>query len=187
MITNKLAIKGAYLIELDVFDDQRGSFFESYQKERYTAAGIPHEFVQDNVSISCKNTMRGLHYQVKHPQGHLIQLLSGSIFDVGLDLRRGSETFGSHFSVTLNASDRQQLFLPPGIAHGFCALGENNVIHYKCTDYYDAQDECGVNLEDQDLSINWPIGFDCAIRTDKDLGYCQLKNLPESYLPSTRS
>jgi len=184
MKTHGLAIEGAYIIEPDVYPDQRGYFAETYQKIRYANVGIKYEFVQDNISSSVKNTMRGLHYQMNHCQGHLIHVLRGVVFDVGLDLRQGSSTFGRHIAVTLEAESNRQLFLPPGVAHGFCALGEDNLIYYKCTDYYDSTDECGVNADDPDLGIEWPIPFEQAIRTDRDSRYRKLKDLPVRFLPS---
>ena len=119
---SKVGIHGAVLIDLDCYGDSRGFFLETYQRERYEQSGLDVEFVQDNRSRSSKNVLRGLHYQIVHPQGHLVYVTSGTVFDVGLDLRKNSPTFKHWVGVTLCAEKQQQLYLPPGVAHGFCAL-----------------------------------------------------------------
>ena len=151
------AIAGAFLIELDVYGDNRGFFLESYQSKRYAECGIDHVFVQDNHSCSEKGVLRGIHYQIEHPIGHLIYVTEGHILDVGVDLRPASPTFGQHISFELSAEMHQQLFLPPGVAHGFCTFGERNEIWYKCTDFYHPEDETGLLWNDPDLRINWLI------------------------------
>lgn len=156
MRVKETKIQGAYLIELSVHRDDRGFFLESYQSSRYKDQGINAQFVQDNRSSTGKGVLRGLHYQVGRPIGHLIYVTKGCVFDVGLDLRQNSPTFGQHLAVTLSADKHEQLYLPPGVAHGFYTIGEINEIFYKCTEYYYPEDEAGVLWNDPDLGINWP-------------------------------
>src|SRR2546428_8089185 len=130
-------LDGVLLIDPTVLPDARGFFFESYRADRYAAAGIPDHFFQDNHSCSRPGTLRGLHYQLRRPQGKLIRVIRGSIFDVALDIRRGSPTFGRWIGVLLSATDKRQLYVPPGYAHGFCVPDEVSEIEYKCTDFYD--------------------------------------------------
>lgn len=174
-------IYGAYLIELDVFGDQRGFFLESYQRRRYMDSGINAEFVQDNRSFSGGRVLRGLHYQVEHPIGQLIYVTRGEVFDVGLDLRRDSPTFGHHVSYTLSEDLPRQLYLPPGVAHGFCTLAEENEILYKCSEYYYPDDEAGVLWSDPDIGIKWPI--ESPVINARDAGYPCMKDVDESMFP----
>lgn len=174
-------IPGALLIDLDVHGDARGFFLESYQRQRYAAAGLDVEFVQDNRSRSRKGVLRGLHFQVRHPIGHLIYVTHGRVFDVGVDLRQGSPAFGQHVAFTLTAEKHQQLYLPPGVAHGFCALAEENEILYKCTEYYHPEDEAGVLWNDPDIGIRWPLA-DPLIHP-RDAAYPKLKDIDPSGLP----
>jgi dTDP-4-dehydrorhamnose 3,5-epimerase len=153
----KTKIPGVVHIDLVVFKDSRGNFLESYQKKRYQSQGVDVEFVQDNHSHSTKNVLRGMHYQINRPQGHLIYVIRGDIFDVGVDLKTDSPTFGQWLGVRLSADHPQQLFLPVGIAHGFCTLSDEADIFYKCTDYFDPDDEGGVLWSDPDLKIDWPV------------------------------
>jgi len=150
-------IPGVLLIDLAAFKDSRGSFLESYQQNRYKELGLNADFVQDNHSYSVKNILRGLHYQIKKPQGHLIYVVRGTIFDVGVDLRPDSITFGQWLGFRLSDALPQQLFMPAGIAHGFCALSDEVDILYKCTDYFDPNDEGGLIWNDPDLTIDWPV------------------------------
>ena len=179
MKVQETKIPGMMLIDLDVYRDTRGSFLECYQKERYKEHGINVDFVQDNHSHSTKNVLRGMHFQVNHPQGHLVYVVRGDIFDVGVDLRRGSLTFGQWQGFRLSEFRPQQLFLPAGVAHGFCTLSDKADILYKCTDYFDPDDEGGLLWCDSDLGINWPI--DHPIIHNRDSGFPVLKeifNLP---------
>ena len=137
MRVQETSIPGMVLIDLEVYRDLRGSFLECYQKERYKEYGIDVEFVQDNHSHSTRNVLRGMHYQINKPQGHLVYVVRGEIFDVGVDLRRGLPTFGKWFGFKLSESRPQQLFLPPGVAHGFCTLSDKADILYKCTNFFD--------------------------------------------------
>ena len=149
-------LTGLLLIEPKVFGDTRGYFFESYQRERYLAAGIDADFVQDNCSRSCRGTLRGLHYQRTRPQAKLVFVTRGEVVDVAVDLRRGSPTFGRSFSVVLNESNHRQLFIPPGFAHGFCVTSDSADFCYKCTDYYVPADERTLLWNDPALKIDWP-------------------------------
>lgn len=174
-------IAGAYLIDLDVHGDERGFFLESYQRRRYAQYGLDMEFVQDNRSFSGKGVIRGLHYQVRHPVGHLVYVTHGCVFDVGVDLRRNSPTFGRHIAVTLSAENNRQLYLPPGVAHGFCTLGEKNEILYKCTEYYYPEDEAGVLWNDPDLGIQWPVAN--PLIKPRDAAFPKLKDIDPARLP----
>ena len=166
------------IIEPSVFQDERGFFMETYQQRRYTEAGIESIFVQDNLSRSVGGTLRGLHYQVKHAQAKLIQVIEGTIFDVALDIRRGSPYFGQWTSVHLSDENRRQLFLPEGFAHGFCVLSESALVVYKCTDYYAAEDEGGVLWSDPTLAIAWPLSEPLLSEKDSLLP-CLADILPE--------
>lgn len=145
------------LITPRVFADDRGYFLEVYHSGKFTAAGIPEAFVQDNLSRSARNVVRGLHYQISHPQGKLVTVLQGAIFDVAVDLRRSSPTFGRWVGVELNAERRQLLYIPPGFAHGFCVVSESADVLYKCTDLYHPEHERTVLWNDPALAIEWPL------------------------------
>lgn len=181
MRVSKTGIDGAYLIDLDVFGDNRGFFLESYQENRYAEHGINIKFVQDNRSYSLKGVLRGLHYQVKYPVGHLIYVTRGNVFDVGVDLRKKSPTFGKYVAYTLSAAKPQQLYLPPGVAHGFCTLDNENEILYKCSEYYHPEDEAGVYWNDSDIGIDWPVRT--PLVNDRDKDFPLLKNIAESSFP----
>jgi dTDP-4-dehydrorhamnose 3,5-epimerase len=145
------------LIQPRIFEDQRGFFLESYQKERFAAAGIHADFVQNNHSASTKGVLRGLHYQIRQPQGKLVRVVVGEIFDVAVDLRRHSPTFGHWVGVTLSSEKKNQLWVPPGFAHGFYVTSEKAEILYKATDYYAPQWERSLLWNDPMLGIHWPI------------------------------
>jgi dTDP-4-dehydrorhamnose 3,5-epimerase len=176
-----LAIPGAVKITLEPFRDDRGAFFETFRKDRYAAAGIPYDFVQDNRSISRSGVLRGLHYQITRPQGHLVTLTSGRILDVGLDLRPGSPAFGTWVAAELTADPPVQLFLPPGVAHGFCVLSDSAEIWYKCTDYYQRGDEGGVLWNDPDLGI--PLPVERPLIAARDAALPRLKDVAKDRLP----
>lgn len=151
-----------------VFEDARGFFFESYNRRAFReAAGIDVEFVQDNQSFSVRNVLRGLHYQLRQPQGKLVAVLAGEIFDVAVDLRRGSQTFGKCTAVNLSGGNHRMLWIPPGFAHGFLVLSEHALVQYKVSDYYAPQDERTILWNDPDLAIAWPLEGD-PIVSDKD-------------------
>lgn len=150
-------LDGCFIIEPKIFGDERGFFLETYQEERYKSFGIPHHFVQDNRSRSIKGVLRGLHFQKTKPQGKLVSVTAGQVYDVAVDLRPNSKTFGKHVGVILSAEKNNQLFVPPGFAHGFCVLSESADFSYKCTDYYDPSDEGGIIWNDSELNIPWPV------------------------------
>jgi len=174
-------IPGVLIFEPAVFSDDRGLFLETWRLQLYQDAGIPASFVQDNVSVSKKHTLRGLHYQHPHGQGKLVQVLSGEVFDVAVDIRLGSKTFGRFISVTLSESNHNQLYIPPGFAHGFCVLSDTAIFSYKCTEYYDVSAEGGVIWNDPDFGIDWPI--DNPVISTKDADYPRLKDIPHELLP----
>ena len=150
-------LTGVVVIEPVVFRDPRGFFVETYHAERYGAAGIDASFVQDNHSRSERGTLRGLHAQQKFPQAKLVRVIEGEIWDVAVDIRLGSPTFGRHVAVTLSADDQRQIFVPTGFAHGFCVLSERAQIEYKCTNYYHLEDELHILWNDPGLAIPWPV------------------------------
>jgi dTDP-4-dehydrorhamnose 3,5-epimerase len=150
-------LPGVVLIEPRVFSDARGFFFESYQAERYTLAGLPPLFVQDNHSASITGTIRGLHYQLRRPQGKLVRVLRGTVFDVAVDIRRGSPTFGRWTGVALSSENKRQLFIPAGFAHGFCVTSDGAEVEYKCTHVYESDDQRGVLWSDPTIGIRWPV------------------------------
>jgi dTDP-4-dehydrorhamnose 3,5-epimerase len=152
---SETALPGVMLIEPDVFRDARGFFLETFRAQRYRDNGVPYDFVQDNHSRSARGTLRGLHAQRTRPQGKLVRALTGEIFDVAVDIRPGSPTFGQHVSARLSGDNFLQLFIPPGYAHGFCVVSDIAEVEYKCTDYYDAKDEIGVRWDT--AGIDWPL------------------------------
>ncbi len=149
-------LPGLMIIEPNVFGDARGFFFESYQRDRYRDAGLECEFVQDNYSRSCRGTLRGLHYQITSPQGKLVQVTRGEVYDVAVDLRRSSPTFGRSVGVILNETNHRQLYVPPGFAHGFCVTSDIADFAYKCTQFYNPADERTLLWSDPALAISWP-------------------------------
>jgi dTDP-4-dehydrorhamnose 3,5-epimerase len=174
-------LDGVLLVEPRVFGDQRGYFYETYQRERYAEAGIKAEFVQDNISFSRQNTLRGLHYQHPGGQAKLVQVLEGEIFDVAVDVRHGSPTFGQWVGVTLSSEKQRQLYIPAGFAHGFCVLSPTALFMYKCSDYYAPQHECGVRWDDPDLAIAWPVSR--PLLSERDGSFPLLKDIANQSLP----
>jgi len=155
LITTKL--KDCVVIEPEIFGDERGFFLETYQKQRYKdIASINLEFVQDNHSRSSKHVLRGLHFQTKKPQGKLVRVVSGEVYDVVVDIRKDSKTYGKWVSVLLSAKNKKQIWVPPGFAHGFMVTSETADLEYKCTDYYDPSNEGCIIWNDPDLLIDWP-------------------------------
>ena len=144
------------LIEPDVFPDPRGFFMETFHAKKFAEAGLPTAFLQDNHSHSVRGVLRGLHYQLQHPQGKLVRVVTGEVLDVAVDIRKGSPHFGRWVSVTLSAENRQQLYVPPGFAHGYCTVSEQADFLYKCTDVYTPGDEYGIAWDDPALAIEWP-------------------------------
>ena len=180
-------LPGLLVVAPRVFRDRRGFFTETYRASRYREAGIDCTFVQDNVSRSVQGTLRGLHFQVHHPQAKLVQVLAGEIYDVALDLRGGSPTYGRWYGTHLSDRDFQQLFIPAGFAHGFCVLSPEVLFAYKCSTDYRPDDEGGITWNDPDLGIDWPL--DNPRVSDKDsrlprLAACNAAQLPrERYRP----
>ena len=156
-------IEGVFIIEPSVFGDARGYFMETYQQEEFAAAGIPGPFVQDNQSKSTKGVLRGLHFQKEHTQGKLVRVVSGEVFDVAVDCRPKSKTFGKWVGVVLSAENKKQFYIPQGFAHGFLVLSDEAEFTYKCTDYYDPTSEGGIRWDDPDIGIQWP-AVDCEVK-----------------------
>lgn len=161
-------LQGLLLIEPRVFPDERGFFLESYQKKNFAKAGIPFDFVQDNHSKSCQGVLRGLHYQIKQPQGKLVRVILGEIFDVAVDIRRGSPTFGQWFGSPLSAENKQMLWVPAGFAHGFYVTSPEAEVLYKTTDYYAPQWERTLLWNDPAVGIEWPTNGEMPILSPKD-------------------
>ncbi len=182
METARTRLPGPLIIEPRVFPDGRGFFFESYHRERYSRYGIRDEFVQDNLSCSVKNTLRGLHYQSPHSQAKLVQVLSGEVFDVAVDIRSGSPTFGQWEGIILSAENRRQFYIPRGFAHGFCVLSDTAIFSYKCDDFYTPDCEGGILWSDPDLGIDWPV--QSPLLSGKDSGFPCLKDIPKERLPA---
>ncbi len=156
-------IEGLFILEPQVFADTRGFFFESYNRKTLAALGIDTAFVQDNHSLSLRGTLRGIHYQVRTPQAKLIRVGAGEIFDVAVDLRRSSATFGRWFAVVLSAANKLQFFIPRGFGHGFLALSQTAEVLYKASDYYAPENERCIRWDDPDLAIDWPGGCDLIV------------------------
>lgn len=164
----KTEIPGVILVEPDMHRDERGFFLESYHQRKYADGGIDRLFVQDNHSCSAKGTLRGLHMQLARPQGKLVRAIRGSVWDVAVDVRRGSPTFGRHVAVELSAESQLQLYLPPGLAHGFLVTSETAEFEYKCTDFYDPTSELAILWNDPELAIPWPILEPLLSAKDRD-------------------
>jgi dTDP-4-dehydrorhamnose 3,5-epimerase len=150
-------LAGVMIVEPDVFRDVRGFFFETYHQKKYSEGGIKEEFVQDNHSKSSERTLRGLHAQLKNPQGKLVRVIEGEIWDVAVDIRRGSPSFGRWVGVSLSAANHRQIYVPPGFAHGFCVISPTAQVEYKCTAFYDPADEISILWNDPEIGITWPV------------------------------
>ena len=178
----KTSIPGVLLFTPKVFGDARGFFLQTYQTKLYAAAGLDRVFVQDNLSRSCRDTIRGLHYQRRHPQAKLVSVLRGAVLDVAVDIRRGSPSFGKFVVAELSEENRKQLFVPEGFAHGFRVLSETADFTYKCTDFYAPGDEFGVQWNDPALDIPW--GNPAApVVSPKDRHLPRLADMPPEHLP----
>ena len=170
------SLRDCVIIEPKVFGDERGFFLETFQARRYAdIAGIDLPFVQDNHSRSSKGVLRGLHFQKTKPQGKLVRVVSGEVYDVAVDIREGSDTFGRWHGVILSAQNKRQFWVPPGFAHGFVVLSEIADFEYKCTDYYDPSDEDSIFWDDPDLNIDWPI--ENPVVSDKDAAAKKLADI----------
>lgn len=169
-------IEGIFLVEPAIFPDNRGYFMETYNEADFKDAGHDLTFVQDNQSKSTKGVLRGLHFQIKYPQGKLVRVIKGEVFDVGVDLREGSKTYGKWFGAVLSDENRKQLFIPKGFAHGFLVLSDEAEFVYKCTEFYHGEDEGGIKWNDESIGIDWPIdGIDKIILSEKDEKWLSLE------------
>jgi len=173
--------KEVLILQPDSFSDNRGYFMETYHRERYEQLGIRTSFVQDNLSYSVKGTLRGLHYQYPHGQAKLVQAIRGEIFDVAVDIRLGSPSFGKWVSIVLSEENKRQLYVPAGFAHGFCVLSETALVYYKCSDFYAPKSEGGILWCDPAIGIGWPISD--PLLSEKDNAYSSLSDVPEGRLP----
>jgi dTDP-4-dehydrorhamnose 3,5-epimerase len=173
-------LPGVLIVEPDVHRDARGFFLETWHERKYAEAGIGGPFVQHNHSLSSRGTLRGLHAQIRRPQGKLVRAIEGEMFDVAVDIRRGSPTFSRWVGVILSGENFRQLWIPPGFAHGFCVLSDRLHVDYKCTDFYDRSDELAVAWDDPEIGIDWPIRAPSLSEKDKAAPRlrAQLEQLP---------
>ncbi|MCI7220036.1 MAG: dTDP-4-dehydrorhamnose 3,5-epimerase [Candidatus Enterosoma sp.] len=172
----KTSIEGVYVITPKVYGDKRGYFFESYNKKDFLNAGINIDFVQDNESKSHRSVLRGLHFQKKYPQSKLVRVVKGVVFDVAVDLRKDSKTFGKYESVILSEENQKQFLIPKGFAHGFLVLSDEAKFVYKCDDFYHPEDEGGIIYNDPDININWPF-LDNIELSEKDKKHPSFKEI----------
>jgi dTDP-4-dehydrorhamnose 3,5-epimerase len=173
-------IPGLLVFEPKVFGDPRGFFMETWNRRAYRDAGLDSDFVQDNLSRSRRGALRGLHFQNPAPQGKLLQVLDGEVFDVAVDIRRNSPTFGRWYGLVLSGENKRQFYVPPGFAHGFAVLSESVLFHYKCTSFYSPKDELAIRWDDPDIGIKWPIQN--PLLSQKDAGAYRLKDVPQDRL-----
>jgi dTDP-4-dehydrorhamnose 3,5-epimerase len=173
-------IAGLFVLEPQVFGDSRGFFMEMWNRRRYHEAGINGDFVQDNISFSKRGILRGLHFQNPNPQAKLMQVLQGEVFDVAVDIRRGSPTFGRWHGVVLSSENKKQFYIPAGFAHGFAVLSETALFHYKCTEFYTPKDEMAIRWDDPDIGIQWPI--QAPLVSDRDSKGLRLNSVPAERL-----
>ena len=169
----KTQIDGLFVVEPRVFEDQRGYFMETYNEQDFVENGVKIHFVQDNQSASVKGVLRGLHFQKKHPQTKLVRVIAGEVFDVAVDLRRDSKTFGRWFGIVLSSTNKKQLLIPRGFAHGFLVLSDYAEFAYKCDDFYHPEDEDGIIYSDKTIGIQWP-EVSNIILSDKDSKYLSI-------------
>ena len=172
-------------LEPKVFEDPRGYFYETWQRQRYAELKIGPDLVQDNLSRSARGVLRGLHYQYPYGQGKLVYVLEGEVFDVAVDIRRGSPNFGRWAGVTLSSANRRQFYIPPGFAHGFCVLSETALFAYKCTEYYHPETDHSIAWNDPAIGIDWPI--DDPELSRKDAAGVPLAQMPAAELPEYQS
>jgi len=175
------SLPGCVVIEPSVFGDSRGFFYESYNEAKYREAGIDRRFVQSNVSRSARGVLRGLHYQSPHPQGKLVSVLEGEVYDVAVDIRRGSPTFGQWAGVMLTAENHRHFWIPEGFAHGFCVVSEHATFAYQCTDLYDAKADGSVRWDDPAIGIDWPVSS--PLLSEKDSKALRLADIDPARLP----
>ena len=175
MIVNRFEIEGLLLIKPTLFSDERGVFYETYSREKYTSQGLPANFLQDNESISKKNVLRGLHFQAPpHDQGKLVRVIKGAALDVAVDIRKKSPTYGKYIMVELNEDNKHQFWIPSGFAHGFLSLSDETIFSYKCTNLYNKESELGLLWNDKDINIQWNI--DNPIISEKDMQLASLSS-----------
>ena len=175
-------IEGMFIVEPTVFSDNRGAFMETFNQNDFKQAGYDLTFVQDNQSKSTRGVLRGLHLQVNYPQGKLVRVTKGKVFDVGVDLRSDSPTYGKWVGVILSDENNRQLYIPPKFAHGFLVLSDEAEFQYKCTEFYHGDDESGIIWNDEDISVDWPLDdIDEIILSDKDKEWLPLKESQISY------
>ncbi|KLU60293.1 dTDP-4-dehydrorhamnose 3,5-epimerase [Peptococcaceae bacterium CEB3] len=177
----KTHLPGVLIIEPDIFGDKRGFFMETWNRVRYGDKGLAVNFVQDNLSFSQKGVLRGLHFQYPNPQGKLVYVLQGEVFDVSVDIRLGSPTFGRWQGVTLSGENKRQFYIPEGFAHGFCVTSDTALFAYKCTEVYTPKAEHGLIWNDPDLGIDWPVAE--PLLSEKDTVYPRLRDLGSRVLP----
>ena len=175
-------IEDMFVVEPTVFEDNRGYFMETFQENDFKEAGHDLTFVQDNQSKSTKGVLRGLHLQLKYPQGKLVRVIKGEVFDVGVDLRGDSPTYGKWYGEILSEENKKQIYIPPKFAHGFLVLSDEAEFLYKCTEFYHGEDESGIKWDDEDIAIDWPLdGIDEIILSDKDKEWKSLKDSKIKY------
>lgn len=181
MKITETAIPDVWVLEPTVHGDERGYFMETFRQSYFEERGINLSFVQDNQSRSVRGTLRGLHYQLQFPQGKLARILSGEVFDVAVDIRRSSPTFGQWVGEVLSADNKKQLWIPPGFAHGFYVLSESAELSYKCTEYYHPEDDHSIAWDDSDIAVQWPTGDKLEAKpllSEKDRNACPLHEAP---------
>ena len=174
-------LPGLLIVEPKVFGDSRGFFLETWNRNRYREAGLDADFVQDNLSFSRRGILRGLHFQNPNPQGKLLQVLLGEVFDVAVDIRRSSPTFGKWQGLILSAENKRQFYIPPGFAHGFVVLSETALFQYKCTEYYSPKDEMSLRWDDPDLGIDWRLN-EAPLLSERDAKALRLRDIPADRL-----
>ena len=178
----KTGIEGLVVVEPKVFGDNRGYFMETYNYNDFKAAGLDMVFVQDNQSKSKKGVLRGLHFQKKNPQGKLVRVVSGEVYDVAVDLRKGSDTYGKWYGVLLSAENKKQFYVPEGFAHGFVVMSETAEFVYKCTRFYDPSDEGGLMWNDPEIGIDWPVPENAELLlSEKDQHHQPLKDFESPF------
>lgn len=175
------SIEGVKIVDIKTYGDGRGCFMETYKRPDFIVGGIECEFVQDNQSMSTKGVLRGLHFQIKHPQSKLVRVVSGKVFDVAVDLRKGSDTYGKWEGAVLSAENKRQFFIPKGFAHGFLVLSNTAVFCYKCDDVYRPGDEGGILWNDADIAVEWPPLDAEIILSEKDKVQPSFKSLGGAY------
>lgn len=180
MKINTTSIEGLLILEPDVFRDERGFFLETFHEQKYEELGIERNFVQDNLSLSSKGILRGLHFQYRKPQAKLVQVLLGEVYDVAVDIRQGSTTFGKYFGIMLSQDNLYQMFIPEGFAHGYCVVSETALFAYKCSEFYSPAYEGGLLWSDPDIGIEWPISD--PLLSQKDSRLPCLSAFPKDWL-----